>query len=284
MIEVQNLHFTYPKNSLETIKGLDFNIKKGEIFGFLGPSGAGKSTIQKVLIGILKNFKGKVEVLGEDMGRIQPNFYERIGVSFEFPNLFLKFTALENLEFFQVLYQEKTEALFELLKMVGLEKEADTRVANFSKGMKMRLSFCRAFLNNPEVIFLDEPTSGLDPVNARRIKDIILKKKAEGKTIFITTHNMKVAEDLCDRVAFIVDGRLSLIDSPRELMVRRSRKRVRVEYRDGEILKTREFHLNTIGENKDFINLIKGKQIETIHSQEANLEDVFIEVTGRRLI
>ena len=284
MIEVQNLHFTYPKNSVETIKGLDFNIKKGEIFGFLGPSGAGKSTIQKVLIGILKNFKGKVEVLGEDMARIPSDFYEKIGVSFEFPNLFLKFTAMENLEFFQVLYQEKSGDLFELLKMVGLEKEADTRVADFSKGMKMRLSFCRAFLNNPEVIFLDEPTSGLDPVNARRIKDIILKKKAEGKTIFITTHNMKVAEDLCDRVAFIVDGRLSLIDSPRELMVRRSRKRVRVEYRDGEILKTREFHLNTIGENTDFINLIKAKQIETIHSQEANLEDVFIEVTGRRLI
>lgn len=283
MIKVQNLQFTYPGNTEPTIKGLNFTIEKGEIFGFLGPSGAGKSTTQKIIIGILKGYEGQVRVMDSELRSVKSDYYERIGVAFELPNLYSKFTALENLEFFRSLYAGETADPLELLAMVGLDADAHSRVQAFSKGMKMRLNFCRAFLNRPEIIFLDEPTSGLDPVNARKIKDILLQKKAEGKTIFLTTHNMNVAEDLCDRVAFIVDGQIQLIDSPRELKVRQGKKTLRVEYREAGEIKGRDFPLAGIGANSQFLSLIQSKEVETMHTLEASLEDIFIEVTGRGL-
>lgn len=164
--------------------------------------------------------------------------------------------------------------------MVGLEDSIDIRVSKFSKGMKMRLNFCLALLNNPEVLFLDEPTAGLDPANARRIKDIILDLKRQGKTVFVTTHNMNMAEEVCDRVAFIVEGKLSLIDAPASMMMDRSRNIVRVEYGNNGRVGAEEFNLEKLGENSGFINLLKTQTIRTIHSQEADLEDIFIEVTG----
>lgn len=283
MIKVDNLRFSYPHNHEKTIKGLNFTINKGEIFGFLGPSGAGKSTTQKIIIGILKNYQGSVQVMGREVSQLKGDYYEKIGVSFEFPNLYSKFTALENLKFFRQLYSGDTADPRELLSWVGLEDDAETKVQDFSKGMKMRLNFCRAFLNKPEFIFLDEPTSGLDPVNGKKIKEIILAKKAEGKTIFLTTHNMQVAEDICDRVAFIVDGQISLIDSPRELKVRSGQKSVRVEYREQAEICSTEFSLENIGRNQQFLDLLINKNIETMHTLEATLEDVFISVTGRSL-
>ena len=150
--------------------------------------------------------------------------------------------------------------------------------------MKMRLNFCRAFLNKPEIVFLDEPTSGLDPVNAKKIKDIILEKKAQGKTVFLTTHNMSVAEDVCDRVAFIVDGRIPLIDSPRDLKIQKGKRILRVEYTENSRTQIKNFDLKDIGRNNSFLKLLKGKTIETMHTQEATLEDIFIEVTGRSLV
>lgn len=283
MIEVKDLRFTYPGNESETIKGIDFTIGNGEIFGFLGPSGAGKSTTQKIIIGILKSYGGSVKVLGEELLGQKSRYYEHIGVSFELPNLYSKFSALENLNFFASLYKGPTEDPMKLLSMVGLEKDARTRVESFSKGMKMRLNFCRALLNKPRILFLDEPASGLDPVNARIMREIIKAKREEGTTIFVTTHNMHVAEDICDRVAFIIDGQLPLIDSPRNLKIEHGRPYLQVEYRtNGETVK-REFPLEGIGSNKDFLTLLKEERVETIHSQEATLEDIFIKVTGRRL-
>ena len=127
--------------------------------------------------------------------------------------------------------------------------------------MKMRLNFCRALLNNPEVLFLDEPTAGLDPANARRIKDIILDLKRQGKTVFVTTHNMNMAEEVCDRVAFIVEGKLSLIDAPASMMMDRSRNIVRVEYGNNGRVGAEEFSLDKLGENSGFINLLKTQTI-----------------------
>ena len=284
MIEVSNLQFAYPGNTDDTIRSIDFTIDKGEIFGFLGPSGAGKSTTQKIIIGILKGYRGNVRVMGRELRSTGSEYYEKIGVAFEFPNLYSKFTALENLKFFGSLYSGGMEDPNTLLKMVGLENDGKTKVSDFSKGMKMRLNFCRALLNKPEIIFLDEPTSGLDPVNAKKIKDIILEKKAEGKTIFLTTHNMNVAEDICDRVAFIVDGRICLIDSPRELKINRGKRVVRVEYRENGSVGSSDFNLDDIGENQQFFSLLKSRHIETMHTQEATLEDIFIQVTGRSLV
>lgn len=157
------------------------------------------------------------------------------------------------------------------------------KVSDFSKGMKMRLNFCRAFLNNPKVVFLDEPTSGLDPVNSKKVKDYILKMKEQGKTIFLTTHNMNIAEELCDKVAFIVKGEIPIIDSPRELKIRYGNKRLIAEYKQGGALISKEFSLEGIGENKEFLDILKNKPLETLHTQEATLEDIFIKVTGRSL-
>lgn len=283
MIEVKDLYFTYPGNSNETIKGITFNISKGEIFGFLGPSGAGKSTTQKIIIGLLKDYKGQVKVMDQEIRGWGKDYYERVGISFELPSLYNKLTAMENMSFIASLYNYKKVNLMGLLEMVGLGDQADIKAANFSKGMKMRLNFARAFVHQPEIIFLDEPTSGLDPVNAKKIKEIILEQKMEGKTIFLTTHNMTVADELCDRVAFIVDGQIKLIDSPKELKIKRGKKIVKVEYyRRGKIL-GREFPLENIGKNQEFNNLLNSEEIKTIHTQEATLDDIFIETTGRSL-
>jgi len=283
MIEVNNLEFTYPGGKDKTLKGINFSIKPGEIFGFLGPSGAGKSTTQNILIGILKGYQGSVKVLDRELRDARPDYYERIGVSFELPNLYGKFTGLENLEFFRSLYLGDTQDPKKLLAMVGLEQHQHTRVEKWSKGMKMRLNFCRAFLNMPDVLFLDEPTSGLDPGNAKNIKEIIMSYRKAGKTIFITTHSMDVAESICDRLAFIVDGDLALTDSPGELKIKMGEKRVKVEYYDQGKTNSALFDLDGIGSNYEFLSLLKEKQARTIHTQEATLEDIFIQVTGRKL-
>ena len=283
MIDVKNLDFTYPGNSDKTIKNISFSIKKGEIFGFLGPSGAGKSTTQKILIGILKRYSGKVSVYGSEISEVTSDFYNDIGVSFEFPNLYSKLTGKENLDFFTSLYKTGKNRTSELLEMVDLSDAADKRVSDYSKGMKMRLNFCRSLVHDPEIIFFDEPTSGLDPLNGKRIKDIIRGLKEQGKTIFLTTHNMNVADELCDRVAFIVDGQLALTDSPRSLKIDNGEKSVRLEYQKNSKTVYKDFQLNSIGVDLDFLNLIKKEKIETIHTKEATLEDIFIQTTGRKL-
>ena len=283
MIEARDLTFSYPGTRKPTLTGLAFEVEQGEIFGFLGPNGAGKSTTQKILIGLLKDFDGTVSVFGRDIHSWKSDFYERVGVSFELPNHYLKLTAVENLNYFRSLYQGETEEPETLLDLVGLRGDGSLRASQFSKGMKNRLNFARSLLNKPELIFLDEPTTGLDPVNARRIKDIILEKKREGRTIFLTTHDMLAATELCDRVAFIVDGQIKLIDSPRSLMLTHGDPQVKVEYRTGEGIGRQEFPLKDLGSNQAFFDLLRTHEVETIHTEEATLEKVFIDVTGRAL-
>ncbi len=282
MIEVRNLVYTYPRNENPTIKDISFKIVKGEIFGFLGPSGAGKSTTQKILIKLLSGYEGNIIIEDKNLNKWNNKFYEKIGVCFELPNHYLKLTALENLKFFASFYSNKVIDPMFLLDIIGLKDDANIKTENYSKGMKMRLNFIRSIMHNPDILFLDEPTSGLDPVNARKIKDIILEKKREGKTIFITTHNMHDADELCDRVAFMVDGQLKIVDTPKNLKLLDGKRLVKVEYVNGQT-KTTEFELDGLGENTEFINLIKNNHINSIHSEEATLDDVFIKVTGKSL-
>ena len=284
VIRVRGLTYTYPKSRAPALKGMDFSVRRGEIFGFLGPSGAGKSTTQKLLIGLLRGHGGEAQVWGRDPLCWGPDYYRRIGVSFELPNHYQKLTALENLQFFASLYDGATLDPMELLDSVGLADHAKTRVGKYSKGMQMRLTFARALINDPELLFLDEPTSGLDPVNARKVKDIILDLKARGRTVFLTTHDMATANELCDRVAFVVDGGIAALDTPAELRIARSQRTVRVEYRgmDGG-LATADFPMDDLADNPAFRELLRRSHIETIHSREASLDDVFVEVTGRRL-
>ncbi len=283
MIQVEQLTFTYHQATEPAVRELSFCIKPGEVFGFLGPSGAGKSTTQKILIGLLKNYHGSVRVFDRDLAGWGADYYERVGVSFEFPNHYLKLTAVENLSYFAALYRAETQTPTELLRLVGLEEDGGLLVSQYSKGMKSRLSVARSLVNNPQLLFMDEPTAGLDPVNARRIVELIRAQKEAGRTVFLTTHDMLVADELCDRVAFIVDGQIKLVDAPRTLKLQHGQRRVRVEYADETRLERKDFPLEDLGQNQEFVNLLRAHDIQTIHTLEATLADIFIQVTGRGL-
>ncbi len=283
MITVDNLTFTYPGADRPAVRELGFHVAREEILGFLGPSGAGKSTTQKILIGLLRGFQGVVSVLGRDLRAWDYDDYARIGVSFELPNHYTKLTGLENLRYFGSLYPGEKLEPQELLEMVGLEDDGDMLVSQYSKGMKNRLNVARALLHRPELLFLDEPTAGLDPVNARRIKDVIRAQKAAGRTIFLTTHDMTVADELCDRVAFIVDGQISLIDAPAELKLHYGRPEVRVEFQADGAVAHRDFPLDGLADNAAFLDHLRQVSVRTIHTLEATLETIFIQVTGRSL-
>lgn len=281
MIKVNNLSYTYPSAEHPVLKGLNFEIQEGEIFGFLGPSGAGKSTTQKIIYKILNGFEGNVSIDNKDLGKWGKEYFEKIGVGFELPNHYLKLTAKENLELFASFYPKDQLLDFtELFELVGLEDSTNQKVEEYSKGMKMRLNFIRAIMHNPDILFFDEPTAGLDPVNAIKIRNHIKALKNNGKTIFITTHNMNTADELCDRVAFIVDGELQLTDVPALLKHKHGKNIVKVELKDG---KSAEFPLEDLGANTSFIDFISDKKIQRINTLEATLEEVFIQITGKAL-
>lgn len=283
MINVENLTFAYAGTNEPAIKDISFSVQPGEIFGFLGPSGAGKSTTQKILFRLLQGFQGSVQVFDRDLREWGYDYFEQVGVSFEMPNHYSKLTARENLRYFGALYQGAVAKPEELLDMVGLLDDADMLVSQYSKGMKNRLSVARSLVNNPKLLFLDEPTAGLDPVNARKVKDLIKAQKDAGKTVFLTTHDMHIADELCDRVAFIVDGKLSLTDSPRELKLRYGKPEVRVEFGLNGKTKERDFALAGLADNAEFLKLLREGNVRTLHTQEATLENIFIQMTGRSL-
>lgn len=283
VIEVRDLRFTYPGKDQPSLNGINFAIQQGEIFGFLGPSGAGKSTTQKILMGLLNGYQGEVSLFGKPLTAWGKDYYEKIGVSFELPNHYQKLTALENLEFFRKLYSGKTEDSMKLLEMVGLEKDANRRVSQFSKGMQSRLTFVRSLLNCPDLIFMDEPTSGLDPANSRIVKDKILELQKEGRTIFLTTHDMHIAEELCDRVAFVIKGNIALIDTPKNLKQQYSKRTLHVDYLQQNEPREVTFDLEGLPTNEQFYEIVRNHHIQAMHTQEATLEDIFIKVTGERL-
>ncbi|MGI6558653.1 MAG: ATP-binding cassette domain-containing protein [Limnochordia bacterium] len=280
MIRVKQLTFSYTNRPF--ICSMSFDVREGEIFGFLGPSGAGKSTLQKILTGLLTNYQGSVLVNGVEVKARDRGFYEEIGVDFEFPSLYEKLSARENLRFFASLYKKSRDPN-ELLASVGLLQDADKRVADFSKGMKSRLNFIKALIHDPKLLFLDEPTTGLDPSNARRVKDIILEQKAKGKTIVLTTHNMYDATELCDRVAFIVDGSLRAVDAPRSLIMAKGASIIRYTFLQDGKEQQREVAIDRTGEDELLQQLLKDNRLLSIHSSEPTLNDIFVEITGRRL-
>ena len=221
MFKVNDLVFKYPKNSEPTLKGLTFEIAKGEIFGFLGPSGAGKTTTQKLLVKLLPYHQGQIFFDGKELHSFNDSFYEDIGVCFEMPISFSKLTAME-------------------------------------------------------------PTNGLDPKNARIVKEIIREFAHDGGTVFLTSHIMSDVDELCDRVAFIAEGKLTEIDSPRNLKIKYGQRTVTLEYKEnGDVVST-TYPMDAI-KNDEFAEVLKTKDIETIHSGETTLEEIFIQVTGVKL-
>lgn len=283
MIQVKNLWHSYSGDEQYAIRDISFDVKEGEIFGFLGPSGSGKSTTQNIITGLLPLQKGEVSAAGFDMAKPQLRMYNEIGVCFEQANLYGKMSALENLRYFAGLFDVPTQDPMALIRMVGLEAHAKQRCQEYSKGMRQRINFARSMLNNPKLWFLDEPTSGLDPAIAEEIKQIIRDRREGGSTVFLTTHNMYIAEDLCDRVAFIVDGQIKLIDSPRELKLRYGKQLADVEYVEKDKPVSLSLNLTLPEDREKLQKIISAFPIRRLHTREATLEQIFIQITGKEL-
>lgn len=284
MISVKNLSHSYSNDEKLAVNNISFEVEKGETFGFLGPSGAGKSTTQGILTGLLKQQSGEVSVAGYDTMKVQNERFNKIGVSFEQSNVYSKLTAKENLEFYAKLFDVPTRSAQELIDLVGLSGKENDRAGDFSKGMKHRLTFARSMINYPEMWFLDEPTTGLDPTIAATIKNVIREQAAGGTTCFLTTHNMFIADELCDRVAFIIDGEIKLIDTPKNLKLQYGQKLIDIEYIDNGTVVKETLKTVTESDRRRIGEIIEKHDIQTMHSKEATLEEIFIQVTGRELV
>ena len=280
MIEVKSLFHSYTHDDVYAVHDVSFSIDRGEILGFLGPSGAGKSTTQGVLAGLLDLQQGEIRIDGRQrIGRPDKAFFNRIGVGFERPNVYKKLSGLDNLRFHARLYDGETEDPMTVLEMVGLAEEARKKTGAYSKGMMQRIGFARSMINKPDIWFLDEPTMGLDPTTATSIKAIIRRKQSEGTTIFLTTHNMFVADELCDRVAFLVNGKIAALDTPKNLKLKYGQPSVAIEYAEAGELKS--VTLSMADDAKaELQRFIGDHEIKTIHSGEPTLEEIFIKLTG----
>jgi ABC-2 type transport system ATP-binding protein len=214
-IEVYDLVRDY--NGLRALQGISFSVEPGELFGFLGPNGAGKTTTIQILTGQLRPTSGSARVAGCDVVSQREALKPQIGVVFEYPNIYERLSARDNLAFSARLYGVDNGRVEEVLVMVGLSGRAKEKTKRFSSGMKQRLLIARALLHRPRVLFLDEPTRGLDPNVARDIRAFIANLAEQGVTIFLTTHYMEEADRLCDRVAILDEGRIVALDTPANL-------------------------------------------------------------------
>ena len=281
MIEVKNLTFSYGKDK-QALHGLDFTVEDGEIFGFLGPNGSGKSTTQKILTGILKGHGGKVSLFGQDISAAHgQEFFQKIGVLFEFPYLYANLSAVDNLNYFASFYsREQRRDVGELLDRLELKPDFWKKpVSSYSKGMRQRVSMARALVSNPRLLFLDEPTSGLDPSGAVLFRTIIEQERKKGTTVFVTTHNMVDADLLCDRVAFISNGNLVALDTPKRLKEKNSDHQVVIDYLYQGQRESKTIEARSLEAGIPFAH----DEVISIHSQEPTLEDMFIQYTGRGL-
>jgi ABC-2 type transport system ATP-binding protein len=232
-VEVRNLTKRY--GQLVAVNGISFEVRRGELFGFLGPNGAGKTTTARVLTGVIKADAGTALVMGSKAGSLKAK--QTAGVVPEMANAYTDLSGWDNLMLMAELYgvpaataRERNESW---LRALGLLERKDSLVKTYSKGMKQRLILCMALVSDPEVLFLDEPTSGLDVQSARLIKDLLRRLNAGGKTIFLTTHDMDEANQLCDRVAIINEGKIVAIDAPERLrMATSGRQSVEVSFSD----------------------------------------------------
>ncbi len=284
-IACHDLRFTYPGATVAAVDGVSLQVNSGEVLALLGPSGAGKSTTQKILTGRLHGWVGSVSVLGQAFGDGTGKSLDRsrIGVSFEEPAALGKLTGREHLEFFGALYDRPSHSAVAILDAVGLSSAVDARTSTYSKGMRVRLDLARALLHKPDVLFLDEPTAGLDPTSAGHVRELIRSQADAGAAVLLATHDMILTEQISDRVAMIVDGRVVRCGSPRQLRLSAPAPLLRVEYHDGGKLLAQEFNVEMLAENDAFLALLRTADIDTMHTTEPSLADVFVDITGRRL-
>ena len=280
MITVKDVWHDYEGKGRYAVSSISFQIEAGEIFGFLGPSGAGKSTVQNIMTGLLPLQKGEVLYGETSVKNLRASFFNQVGVSFEQPNLYGMLTGLENLKFFAAQFSVPTIQPMSLLERVGLRDAANKKVSEYSKGMKQRLTLARALLNKPQYLFLDEPTSGLDPTTSARIRELIREQSQRGAHVFLTTHNMELADALCDRVSFLSGGKIAAMDTPEQLKRKHGKAAVSITYESEQ----RESEVQFGTEEKEAIaDFIRKHKIIKMHTQEASLDDIFRLVTGEEL-
>ncbi|GIN76129.1 MULTISPECIES: ABC transporter ATP-binding protein [Bacillus] len=263
------------------IKDVSFHVKKGEIFGLLGPSGSGKTTTIKILTGELGQSAGKVMVLGMDSSRIgTADFKSKVGILSDNSSLYERLTIYDNLKLFCKLYHAPLSQIDVILREVNLHDQRTKTVSKLSKGMKQRVLLAKALIHKPELVFLDEPTSALDPGNMAHIHRGLKKLNEAGTTIFLTTHNMEEANQLCDRVAFLHKGEIVELDRPDEIRYKYSTHAFHVETFDGEriVIKNKP-------ENADHIKeLMVNNRVKSMHTDNPTLGQIFLKVTGEELV
>ena len=253
---------------------IQFNVEKGEIFGFLGPSGAGKTTLINILTGQLKADEGTTQLLGKDTKDLTPEDLAHIGLVGDLSGYYEKLSLEKNLIVYAKIYGLPNSRVDEVLEQVGLLESKKTIAEKLSTGMRQRMFLARALLNRPELLFLDEPTSGLDPMTSKKIHRLLEELKAAGTTIFLTTHDMVEATELCDRISLLNQGDLVEIGTPRDIIQKYNKeKRVKVIFRD---------HSEQVMAFEDLKDQDM-RQVELIHSMEPTLEDIFIQLTGEKL-
>ena len=284
MISVQGLTFRYPGAAVDAVHDVSFEVAKGEIFGFLGPSGAGKTTVQKILNKQLHGSTGEAQYGGKPLQAWGRDYFEKIGVSFEQPNLYERLSGEVNLSAVGGLFSGECRNVRELFDSVGLGEALTKKVSEYSKGMKQRQVFLRAIQHQPEMLFLDEPTGGNDPGTTERIIDVIRAEQARGATILLTTHDMHVADALCDRIAFINEGAIVACDTPRNLKLAHGQTGIEVEFSSSDGLRSEVLDPGSEQGRSRLDELLAGGQVQTVHSREASLGEIFIKLTGRELV
>ncbi len=279
VIEVRDLVKQFKNQT--ALNHLDFSVESGEIFGFLGPSGAGKTTTIKILTGQLLASSGETKLLGIATDALTQDIYQEVGIVTDNSGLYENVSVYRNMKFFADLLKVDKKRIDFLLDRVGLAQDKKKLARRLSKGMRQRLVLARALLHSPKVLFLDEPTSGLDPATAQAIHKLLKEVQAEGTTIFLTTHNMEEATKLCDRVALLNDGKIVSLDTPRNTCLNFKRERkleVGLKDKSQVIINQDPAGIAQLNE------WLSQDLVETIHSNEPTLEEVFIAKTGRELL
>lgn len=268
-------------NGKKVLDNIDLEVESGEIIGLLGPSGAGKTTLIKILTGQLKPTRGKAFTLQRDTLELDSMTYTQIGMVLDNIGLYERLSCAENLSVYVKIYNLPKSRIVESLEKVGLKDARKLAVHKLSKGMKQRLALARAVMHEPKLLFLDEPTSGLDPKTARSIHELILEQRKRGTTIFLTTHNMEEAYRLCDKVALLCDGKIIEYGVPEEVCRRYNHKKaIRILLKNGEWIELE----NSSETTKSIAGYFEQDIVESIHSTEPDLETVFLELTGKRLV
>ena len=272
MINVKNV--TKKFNQKVALEEISFEVKKGEIFGFLGPSGSGKTTMIKILTGQLNADSGQTELLGKVSEKLTPADLEQIGLVSDTSGFYEKLSLYKNLQAYAKLYGKPNARVDEVLKQVDLYDSKNLAAEKLSTGMKQRMFLARALINKPQVLFLDEPTSGLDPTTSKKIHELLLELKEAGTTIFLTTHDMNEATLLCDRLSLLNRGHLIEYGTPASIIQKYNHeKKVQLTFADET---QRQITFEELGQT-DLA------QVVAIHSCEPTLEEIFIQLTGEKL-